>query len=227
MGEFPRGRNSESEQRDIHKEALVMASEISGLDPLHGYLKYGNLVVRMRFPYLELANRQERFIERRAAQMQAEMPPAAPSPDPAPVGNRSRNPNAQSRTCKRAGAVFPVAIMVTISKPISASQAQAYHRDEFQNARENYYTEGDKIRGEWHGRLAAKWGLRGEVNEEHFARLAEGQHPETGEQLVRHQTPREYVERCGRNGEGDGAPGRMGCHVQRTQERESHGAGWP
>ena len=51
--------------------------------------------------------------------------------------------------------------MVTISKPISASQAQAYHRDEFQNARENYYTEGDKIRGEWHGKLAAKWGLAG------------------------------------------------------------------
>src|SRR5215472_9742486 len=87
--------------------------------------------------------------------------------------------------------------MVTISKPISASQAQAYHRDEFQNARENYYTEGDKIRGEWHGKLATKWGLEGAVSEEHFARLAEGQHPHTGEQLVRHQTPREYVNDAG------------------------------
>jgi conjugative relaxase-like TrwC/TraI family protein len=87
--------------------------------------------------------------------------------------------------------------MVTISKPISASQAQAYHRDEFQNAKENYYTEGDKIRGEWHGKLAAKWGLKGEVNEEDFARLAEGQHPHTGEQLVRHQTPREYINDAG------------------------------
>ncbi len=87
--------------------------------------------------------------------------------------------------------------MVTISKPISASQAQAYHREQFQNARENYYTEGDKIRGEWHGRLAEKWGLHSEVNEAHFARLAEGQHPLTGEQLVRHQTPREYVNDTG------------------------------
>ena len=43
-----------------------MPSEISGLDPLHGYLKYGNLVVRVHFPYIELPNRQERFIERRA-----------------------------------------------------------------------------------------------------------------------------------------------------------------
>src|SRR5215469_8377804 len=83
--------------------------------------------------------------------------------------------------------------MVTISKPISASQAQAYHRDEFQNARENYYTEGDKIRGEWHGKLATRWGLHDGVDEAQFARLAEGQHPETGEQLVRHQTVREYV----------------------------------
>ena len=39
--------------------------------------------------------------------------------------------------------------------------------------------------------LADRWGLTGEVREEHFARLAEGQHPMTAEQLVRHQTARE------------------------------------
>jgi conjugative relaxase-like TrwC/TraI family protein len=83
--------------------------------------------------------------------------------------------------------------MITISKPITASQAQTYHREEFSNARQNYYTEGDQIRGQWHGRLAAQWGLTGEVAEEHFARLADGQHPVSGEQLVRHQTPREYA----------------------------------
>src|SRR5438876_7853545 len=83
--------------------------------------------------------------------------------------------------------------MLTISKPISAGQAQSYHKEEFQNARENYYSEGDTIRGQWHGKLAAKWGLTGDVAEQHFARLAEGQHPFTGEPLVRHQTAREYV----------------------------------
>lgn len=83
--------------------------------------------------------------------------------------------------------------MVTISNPLSASQAQAYHAEEFGNARENYYTEEDRIRGEWHGRLAEQWGLRGTVNEEHFRRLSEGQHPLTGEQLVRHKAAREYV----------------------------------
>jgi conjugative relaxase-like TrwC/TraI family protein len=83
--------------------------------------------------------------------------------------------------------------MLTISNPLSASQAQAYHAEEFGNARENYYTKGDQIRGEWQGKLAKQWGLRGNVSEEHFQRLADGQHPITGEQLVRHKAPREYV----------------------------------
>ena len=48
--------------------------------------------------------------------------------------------------------------MVTISKPLSAGQAQAYHKEEFTNARENYYTQGDQIHGEWQGQLAERWG---------------------------------------------------------------------
>src|SRR5271165_3640133 len=84
--------------------------------------------------------------------------------------------------------------MLTISKPLSAGQAQTYHKEEFANAQENYYSEGDRIRGEWHGKLAKDWGLQGEVREEPFGRLAHGQHPVTGEQLVRHQTAREYVD---------------------------------
>src|SRR5712692_6305480 len=87
--------------------------------------------------------------------------------------------------------------MITISKPLSAGQARAYHHEEFSNAQENYYSEGDRIRGEWHGRLAEQWGLCGEVREEHFQRLSEGQHPITGEQLIRHQAAREYMNRRG------------------------------
>jgi len=44
--------------------------------------------------------------------------------------------------------------MLTISKPLSASQAKAYHKEEFANAQGNYYTEDDHVRGEWHGKLA-------------------------------------------------------------------------
>src|SRR5579863_5955535 len=83
--------------------------------------------------------------------------------------------------------------MLTISKPLSSAQAQAYHKEEFANARDNYYSEGDRVRGEWHGKLAERWDLKGEVYEEHFARLANGQHPLTGGQLVQHRGAMEYV----------------------------------
>jgi conjugative relaxase-like TrwC/TraI family protein len=83
--------------------------------------------------------------------------------------------------------------MLTISKPLNAGQARRYHEEEFQNAGENYYTKGEVIRGVWHGELAVRWGLAGEVREVQFQRLAEGQHPITGEQLVRHQTAREMT----------------------------------
>src|SRR5437773_10631653 len=83
--------------------------------------------------------------------------------------------------------------MLTISKPLSSGQARSYHREEFANAQDNYYTEGNQIRGQWHGQLAAQWGLRGEVQEEHFARLANGQHPLTGAQLVQSRAAHEYT----------------------------------
>jgi conjugative relaxase-like TrwC/TraI family protein len=88
--------------------------------------------------------------------------------------------------------------VLTISKPLSASQAQAYHREEFANARANYYSEGESIGGEWHGKLAEQWGLCGEVEEVQFARLANGQHPTMGEQLVRHNPAREYLNERGK-----------------------------
>jgi hypothetical protein len=61
--QFPQSRNSESQQRDISREPLVMASEISGLYPLHGYLKHCNYVVRMSVPYLQLEAHYEKFVE--------------------------------------------------------------------------------------------------------------------------------------------------------------------
>jgi conjugative relaxase-like TrwC/TraI family protein len=99
--------------------------------------------------------------------------------------------------------------MITISKPLSAAQAQRYHAEEFANARANYYTHDDRIRGTWHGTLAGRWGLEGEVREEHFQRLAHGQDPRTGDRLVRHQQARTYV-----NAHGD------------TVTASEHRAGW-
>jgi conjugative relaxase-like TrwC/TraI family protein len=88
--------------------------------------------------------------------------------------------------------------MLTISKPLSASQAQTYHAKEFIAAEQNYWKQGDTIEGEWQGKLADKFGLEGAVGAEEFARLSEGQHPQTGEQLVRHRKVQEYESETGK-----------------------------
>jgi conjugative relaxase-like TrwC/TraI family protein len=46
--------------------------------------------------------------------------------------------------------------------------------------------------------MAEEWDLRGPVGAPHFARLSEGQHPETGVQLVKHQPARTYENEFGR-----------------------------
>jgi len=88
--------------------------------------------------------------------------------------------------------------MLTISKPLSATQAQTYHAKEFTAAEQNYWKQGDTVPGEWRGELAEKFGLAGAVGADEFARLSEGQHPQTVEQLVRHRAVHEYKTEGGR-----------------------------
>ena len=49
---------------DRQTEPLVMASEISGMEDLRAYLKYGNYVTRFSFPYIEAETRHKAFVER-------------------------------------------------------------------------------------------------------------------------------------------------------------------
>ena len=88
--------------------------------------------------------------------------------------------------------------MLTISKPLSASQARTYHAREFAAHEQNYWSRDQQGHSEWQGRLTEQWGLHGPVGSEHFARLSEGQHPYTEEQLVRHQVSRTYEGKFGR-----------------------------
>jgi conjugative relaxase-like TrwC/TraI family protein len=82
--------------------------------------------------------------------------------------------------------------MLTISKPLSSGQALTYHAREFASNQQIYWSRDRHIHSEWQGRLAQQWGLDGAVGSEHFARLSEGQHPESGLQLVKHQPARTY-----------------------------------
>jgi conjugative relaxase-like TrwC/TraI family protein len=88
--------------------------------------------------------------------------------------------------------------MLTISKPLSASQARTYHAREFAAQEQNYWSRDQQGHSEWQGRLAEQWKLIGAVEAEHFARLSEGQHPHIEEQLVRHQVSRTYEGKFGK-----------------------------
>ena len=99
--------------------------------------------------------------------------------------------------------------MLTISKPLTAGQAQTYHKKEFTSKEQSYWARGQEVQGEWQGRLAEKYGLAGSVGNEEFARLSNGQHPLTGEQLVRHRSSHQY----------EGADGK-------TITTAEHRAGW-
>src|SRR6202790_666852 len=88
--------------------------------------------------------------------------------------------------------------MLTIYKPLSAAQAQNYHQKEFTAKEQNYWSQQGVIAGEWQGRLAVQFGLVAAVSAEVFANLSQGQHPQTGEQLVRQRASYEYQDADGK-----------------------------
>jgi conjugative relaxase-like TrwC/TraI family protein len=88
--------------------------------------------------------------------------------------------------------------MLTLSKPLSAGQVRSYHEREFASERQNYWSRDQQGHSEWQGQLAKEWGLSGAVGDEHFARLAEGQHPFTEQQMVKHQVSRTYEGKDGK-----------------------------
>jgi conjugative relaxase-like TrwC/TraI family protein len=99
--------------------------------------------------------------------------------------------------------------MMTLSKSLAAGQAKDYFQAEYTNVQESYYSEGETVKGKWFGKQAELWNLQGDVQEEQFERLCEGQHPLTGEQLVRHVTSHKYENIYGE-----------------TVESSEHRAGW-
>ena len=82
--------------------------------------------------------------------------------------------------------------MMTLSKALAAGQAKDYFEAEYTSTQESYYSEAETVKGKWFGKQAEAWELQGEVNAEHFERLCEGQHPLSGDQLVRHVVPHKY-----------------------------------
>ena len=67
------GQQSYGLERQV--EPLVMSSEISGLAPLRGFLKVGNLVVRLSFPFIDLPRKAPAFVERSDRPSRRDEPP--------------------------------------------------------------------------------------------------------------------------------------------------------
>jgi conjugative relaxase-like TrwC/TraI family protein len=88
--------------------------------------------------------------------------------------------------------------MLKISKALSAGKLENYHKQEFTSPDQSYWSQGQTVQGEWQGQLAEKYGLAGAVSADEFHRLSEGEHPQTGEQLVQHRQSFEYQDANGK-----------------------------
>jgi hypothetical protein len=87
--------HAQSYQLERRVEPLVMASEIGGLPSLYGYLKLGNLVARMCFPYIELPNVQPKFIPRGVGAEEVQMPVLAMLPSDGRTSGQRIEPQRQ------------------------------------------------------------------------------------------------------------------------------------
>ena len=76
--------------------------------------------------------------------------------------------------------------MITIAK-LGVGTAQSYYRTDFAAASNRYYSQDQTLQGRWQGELAADLGLKGAVTDEQYDRLTNGQHPYSGEALIKHR----------------------------------------
>jgi hypothetical protein len=65
---------------EIATKPLVMASEISGLEPLHGFIKQENKVVPVHFQFARKHGRQPEFIERKLPEIPPRPAPTSTQP---------------------------------------------------------------------------------------------------------------------------------------------------
>ncbi len=73
----PRYRHSRSDQLERRIEPLVLPSQIMGLEDRRGYVKLGNAVVQLSFPYVKVPKTQPAIIERLTEALPSEQPKAA------------------------------------------------------------------------------------------------------------------------------------------------------
>jgi len=79
-------------------------------------------------------------------------------------------------------------VLVMSKGALSAAQAETYYAEKY--GHDDYYSEDQRVIGEWFGKGTATLGLSGEVAYEDFRAILRGQHPLDGEVLVRNANGR-------------------------------------
>jgi conjugative relaxase-like TrwC/TraI family protein len=73
--------------------------------------------------------------------------------------------------------------MLVMSKgALTADQAETYYEEKY--SQDDYYSEKQRVIGEWFGRGTEQLGLSGEVANDDFRAVLRGLHPASGEVLV-------------------------------------------
>jgi conjugative relaxase-like TrwC/TraI family protein len=79
--------------------------------------------------------------------------------------------------------------MLIVTPSVSSERAKRYFGESLK--RDDYYTRGQEVAGQWFGKGAEMLGLKGQVDQDSYFALCDNQYPETGEQL----TPRQKQNR--------------------------------
>ena len=90
---------------EIATKALIMPSEISGLEPLHGFIKQENRVVPVVFRLAKKRPKEPEFVERKIQQAA----PRPTSPAPVPASSARTSPPKQAKPTAAVQASLPLA----------------------------------------------------------------------------------------------------------------------
>ena len=158
-------------------EPVVMASEVQRLPKLEGYLCIAGLDrARVKVRLCVPRRRQVEFIPRALPR------PVSHEPERrfGDADDQSR-PDPSERDRGRPGE--DSGLMLVMSKgALTAAQAETYYEEKYSH--DDYYSEKQRVVGQWFGRGAEELGLSGEVATEDFRAVLRGLRPASGEVLV-------------------------------------------
>ncbi len=158
-------------------EPVVMASEIQRLPKLEGYLCIAGLDrARVKVKPCLPHRRQVEFIPRA-------LPRPVIDERRRRFGGADDESRADSAERDRGRPSEDSGLMLVMSKgALTAAKAETYYEEKYSH--DDYYSEKQRVVGQWFGRGAEELGLSGEIATEDFRAVLRGLRPASGEVLV-------------------------------------------